>query len=156
LVEKVRRGWPHCEQQQEVDYLWGRCLAAEAKFDEARAAYARVIGAVAQSKTETAAMAQWMIGETYLHQQRYDDAIREYLRVEALYGYPQWQAAALIEAGKCYEALGRRADAAEIYNRIVEKYGQTAFCDEARQRLRSESAPDKAASASPTSSGRKQ
>ena len=154
MVEKLRRDWPNCEQQQEVDYLCGRCLAADARFDEARAAYARVTGSADRGKTETAAMAQWMIGETYLHQKRYEDAVREYLRVEALYGFPQWQAAALIEAGKCYEALGRRADAASIYRQIIEKYAQTIFCDEARQRLRAESAPEKSAAAPSIPPGR--
>jgi len=140
-VELLRSQWPGCEQQQEVDYLWGRCLSAEARFDEARGAYALVIASSAQGKTETAAMAQWMMGETYLHQKRYDEAIREYLRVEALYGYPKWQAAALLEAGKCYSALGRHADAAEIYQRILDKYSRTMFCDEARQRLRADASP---------------
>lgn len=140
-VEQLRRDWSNCEQQQEVDYLWGRCLAAEARFDEARQAYARATASSAQDKTETAAMAQWMIGETYLHQQRHDEAIREFLRVEALYAYPKWQAAALLEAGKCYEALGRPAEATEIYQRILGKYTQTMFCDEARQRLRAGGSP---------------
>ncbi|MCE9554546.1 MAG: tetratricopeptide repeat protein [Planctomycetes bacterium] len=138
MVEQLQRDWPKCEQQQEVDYLCGRCLSAEARFDEARQAYARVTGSSGQDKTETAAMAQWMIGESYLHQQRHDEAIREFLRVEALYAYPKWQAAALLEAGKCYESSGRPAEASEIYKRILEKYGQTMFCDEARQRLRAD------------------
>ena len=34
--------------------------------------------------TETAAMAQWMIGETFFHQNNYDEALRAYSRVEIL------------------------------------------------------------------------
>ena len=139
-VEQVRRDWPHGDHVQEMEYLWGRCLAAEARFDEARQAYTRVTDADGQTKTETAAMAQWMIGETFLHQERHEDALRAYLRVEALFAYPRWQAAALLEAGRCYEALGRPADAIAAYQRILEKYGQSTYCDEARKRLQSATA----------------
>jgi len=139
-VEEVRLRWPSGDHLQELDYLWGRCLAAEARFDEARQAYTRVTEAGGQTKTETAAMAQWMIGETYLHQKRHDEALREYLRVEALYAYPRWQAAALLEAGRCYEAAGRPADAAAAYQRILEKYPETSYCEEARKRLQTSAA----------------
>jgi TolA-binding protein len=149
MVAQLHRDWPGCEQQQEVDYLEGRCLAAEARFDEAREAYQRALRAHGRDKTETAAMAQWMIGESYLHQEKFEAALKEYLRVEILYAYPQWQAAALIEAGRCYEALGRKPEAAAVYQRILDKYAQTTFCDEARKRLQSA-----AASPSPPSSPR--
>jgi len=59
-------------------------------------------------------MAQWMIGESYLHQKKYHDAIRAYLRGEGLYDFPKWQAVSLLQAGKCYEALGQWREAAIV------------------------------------------
>ena len=38
--------------------------------------------------TETAAVAQWMIGETYFMQKQYNQAIKAYHRVEGLYDFP--------------------------------------------------------------------
>jgi tetratricopeptide (TPR) repeat protein len=139
-VEQLRRDWPQGDHVQELEYLGGRCLAAEARFDEARQAFSRVTEADGQTKTETAAMAQWMIGETYLHQERHEEALRAYLRVEALFAYPRWQAAALLEAGRCYEALGRSAEATAAYQQILEKYSQSTYCNEARKRLQSAAA----------------
>jgi TolA-binding protein len=124
------------KQQHEVDYVLGRCLANQAKFEEAREAYRRAIRSPHGAKTETAAMAQWMIGESYFHQKDYDKAIKEYLRVEILYAFPTWQAAALLQAGKCYELLGQPASAADLYRRLLERYPDTQFADEANRRLR--------------------
>ena len=106
IASKIATEYPNFEQQYEVDYVLGRCLAARADFQAAREAYRNVIRSKQGAKTETAAMAQWMIGETYFHQKNYDSALREYLRVEILYAYPRWQAGALLQAGKCREQLG--------------------------------------------------
>jgi TolA-binding protein len=82
-------------------------------------------------------MAQWMIGESYFHQKNYDAALREYLRLEILYAYPTWQAAALLQAGKCQEHLGQWKQAAELYDRLVKEYSSSSFVDEAERRLKS-------------------
>ena len=50
-------------------------------------------------------MAQWMIGESFFHQEKYAEALAEYLRVDDRYPFPRWQAAALLQAGKCHERL---------------------------------------------------
>jgi TolA-binding protein len=119
----------------EAHYVLGRCFAARALFDEARACYRRVTSSPLGGKTETAAMAQWMIGETYFHQRDYAAAVREYLRVEILYDFPSWQAAALLQAGKCCEKLGKPDEAAAHYRRVVEHYADTEFREPAAQRL---------------------
>ncbi|MCE9547373.1 MAG: tetratricopeptide repeat protein [Planctomycetia bacterium] len=137
LAQGLRENHPDFDQQFEVDYLLGRCLMSEARFDEARKAFERVTASETGGKTETAAMARWMIGETLMHQQLHELAVREYLRAEALYAYPRWQAASLLQAGKCYEQLRRWDDAAALYNRIVSQYGQTMFRDEAQTRMKS-------------------
>jgi cellulose synthase operon protein C len=141
LASRIERDFPEYDGQYEADYLLGRSLAAQGRFDEARGAYQKVIASKRGAKTETAAMAQWMIGETYFHQKDHAAAVREYLRVEILYDYPRWQAAALVEAAKCYEQLGRAGEAAKLYRRIVDKYPNTAFVDEAKRCLTAASTP---------------
>lgn len=136
LASTIADKYPDFRQQYEVDYLLGRCLAAQAKFDAARAAYQRVIRSAVGGRSETAAMAQWMIGETYFQQERYDEAVEAYHRVERLYGYPRWQAAALLQAGKCHETQGKWREAIQLYAQVLKQYSQTHFRDEASQRLR--------------------
>ena len=136
LAQQIAAKHPNFEQQYEVDYLIGRCLANEGRFDDARAAYRKVTRSESGGKTETAAMAQWMIGESYFHQKNYEAALREYLRVEILYAYPTWQAAALLQAGKCHEFLGEWKQASELYAKLLKTYPETTFAEEASKRLR--------------------
>jgi TolA-binding protein len=136
LAKELRRDFPAFARMYEVDYLRGRCFAARAQFEAARRAYLDVINSAEGSRTETAAMAQWMIGETYFHQEDYERARREYLRTEILYAYPEWQAAAMLQAGKCLEQLGRWTDAAELYSRSLKKYPDTQYTEEINRRLR--------------------
>ncbi len=136
MAERIAADFPGFSQQYEVDYVLGRCLSNAADFEGARNAYGRVIRSPEGAKTETAAMAQWMIGESYFHQKNYDAALREYLRLEILYAWPTWQAAALLQAGKCHERLGQGKQAAELYQRIVKNHPDTKFAGEAAKRLR--------------------
>jgi TolA-binding protein len=135
LAASIAPRWPEFDQQYEADYVIGRALAARGEFDEARAAYQKVIRSETGGKTETAAMAQWMIGESYFHQKNYETALREYLRLEILYAYPTWQAGALLQAGKCSEQLGQWKQAADLYQRLVKEFPQSDFVEEARKRL---------------------
>jgi TolA-binding protein len=135
IAARIETDFPDFAQQYEADYLLGRALAAQADFDGARKRYQKVVRSATGSKTETAAMAQWMIGESYFHQENYDAALREYLRVEILYAYPRWQAAAVLQAGKCEELLGRKKEAAEMYARLIKAYPNTEFTDEGTRRL---------------------
>lgn len=134
LASQIADEHPNFAQQYEVDYLLGRCHASQAQFDKAREAYGRAVNSATGGKTETAAMAQWMIGETYFHQKNYRAAIKEYLRVEILYAYPEWQAAALLQAAKCHEQLDQWNEASELYARLLTNYGQTSYTDEAATR----------------------
>jgi TolA-binding protein len=136
LAESIAKDYPDFVQQYEVDYVLGRCYAAQARFDDARKAYERVVRSAQGGKTETAAMAQWMIGETYFHQNEYELAVREYLRVEILYAFPQWQSSALIQAGKAYESAGNYPEALKLYSQVLQKYAKTDHAEEAAKRLR--------------------
>lgn len=137
LARSIEVSYPQFAQRYEADYLLGRCLAAQAEFDEARRAYLRVTRAESDrgGRSETAAMAQWMIGETYLHQKDYESAIRAYLRVPPLYAYPRWQAAALLQAGKCHEYRTEWSQAIQLYERVQKEIPNTMFAGQVAERL---------------------
>jgi TolA-binding protein len=135
LASSIAKDFPDFGQQYEADLVLGRCLANRAEFEEARGAYKKVIHSPSGEKTETAAMAQWLIGETYFHQKNYDAALGEYLKVDILYAYPIWQALALQEAAKCHELLGDDKQALECYQKILDRYAKTPSAKEAKQRV---------------------
>jgi len=55
--------------------------------------------------------------------------------VDILYDAPQWQAAALLEAGKVYERLAQWPDAAETYERLRSRFPEDPNAAEARSLL---------------------
>ncbi len=135
IAAKIEKDFPNFEQQYEVDYLLGRCFANQGEFDSARQAYKKALRSAAGEKTETAAMAQWMIGESYFHQKNYEAALRAYSGIEFVYDYPVWQAAALLQAGKCREQLGEPTKAAEAYRKVLKSYPNTTFAKDAAKKL---------------------
>ncbi|HEY1784928.1 MAG TPA: tetratricopeptide repeat protein [Pirellulales bacterium] len=136
IANRIATEYPQFEEQYEADYVIGRALASQGEFAAAREAYGRVIRSTTGAKTETAAMAQWMIGETFFHQESFDEAVAAYLRVEILYDWPRWQAGALLQAAKCQELLGQHKQAIETYDRLIKTYPDSEFTEEAKRRLR--------------------
>ncbi len=83
----------------------------------------------------TAARAQFQIGECLYADKRYEDAIRELLRVDILYAYPEWSAAALYEAGRCFEERGRLGEARTQFSAVVDRFGDSEWATLASDRL---------------------
>ena len=136
IARQVVDRFPEFRQLYEAHYLIGRCLAADGQFEAARQSYEQVLSSPAGSQSVTAAIAQWMIGETYLHQKKYNESIRAYLRVEILYEFPRWRAHALLQAGKCYEMKNVWSEAIRLYARILKEFPDSAVADKASERLR--------------------
>jgi TolA-binding protein len=117
----------------ELDYARGQALLGLGRLDDARAAFQAVIDA--RRGDELAAQAQLMCGETFFHQDRLHEALREFLKVDVLHAAPRWQAAALLEAGKVYERLDQWADAAETYEGLLARFADDPDAVAARARL---------------------
>jgi TolA-binding protein len=132
-ADALRRDVPDFPAKHELDYARGQALQGLARFDEARDAYQAAIDAGRED--DYAARAQLMKGETYFHQEKYADALKEYLRVEYQYDAPTHQAAALLQAGKVAEELNRWTDAADFYEKATKKYPDEPAAKEAAERL---------------------
>ena len=117
----------------EVDYARGRALQGLARFDDARAAFDRAIEA--RPRSELAARAQLMRGETFFHQEQYRDALREFYRVVIQYNAPEWQATALLEAGKVHEKLDQWREAIAAYEKLRTQFPADPTAEEAGRRL---------------------
>lgn len=118
----------------EAQFLLGKCLVSEARFEEARESFGLVASSVART-SELGAMAQWMVGECYFHQRKFGEAIREYLRCELLSEHDQWRAAALLQAAKCHDKLGQRNEGRALLEKIINEFPDEPVATDARIRL---------------------
>ncbi len=84
----------------------------------------------------TAARAQFQIGECLYADKRYEDAARELLKVDILYGYPQWSGAALYEAARCFRELGDPVQARTLFEQVTREHGNTQWSALAADRLK--------------------
>lgn len=123
------------ENDYEFVFVSARSAEARGLFDDAEKLYGKVIESVNGSTSETAAIAQWRIGEMHFHKEQYKTAIEAYYRVDSLYDYPKWRAAAVLQAGKCQEHLGNWKHAAKLYTQILEKYPKSELAASAAERL---------------------
>ena len=126
---------PDWDEIFEAHYVLGRSYAGLGEFTKARAAFQNVLDSKTALGTETAAMAQWMIGESHFHQEDFQEAIDAYQRTEILHAYPRWKAAALLQIGKCFEQLQQYTEAIESYDRILIEHKKTMFTTEASERI---------------------
>ena len=123
------------ESSYEFDFLIARGLESEGLLSDARKQFEKVLDSPTGSQSETAAHSQWRIGETLFHQEKYEAAIAEYYKVDSLYAYPKWRAAALIQAGKCQEHLTNPKNAAKLYQQLLDRYPNSEFAGEAKGRM---------------------
>ncbi len=141
IASELAAKLPEFVSMSEVDFVQGRCLAAQGEFEAAREVYQRVIRSPRAAATVQAAQSQWLLAETHMHQRQYELALQEFLRVELLYPYPTWQSLALLQAGKCQEQLNQSAAAAETYAKLLKNHPQSPSAQEASQRLQAARQP---------------
>jgi TolA-binding protein len=102
-------------------------------YDEARKAYQQTIDS---TNTETAARAQFQIGETYFTEGKFEEAVAALLAVEDVYAYPKWSAKALLEAGRAFEQLKQTDRAKRQYDQVLQKYKDAPEAALAQDRLK--------------------
>ncbi len=120
------------DQWYQARFGLGWAREHQKRYDEAMAAYRAV---TSKHKGETAARAQFQIGECLFAKKDHESAARELIKVDILYAYPEWSAAALYEAGRCFDALGKRVEATKQFRVVVQKYGGTQWAAMAEKRL---------------------
>lgn len=117
-----------------ADMLQAQLLIREARMDEARVLLEGIVRD-GQAAEVLKARAQWLIGETHFLQRRFREAVEAYRVVETFDGEGEWTAAALVQAGKAFEQLGRPRDAAICYSGLLRRFGDCPHAAAARDRL---------------------
>jgi tetratricopeptide (TPR) repeat protein len=117
-----------------TDLLAANLEIRQLRFDRGRALLEQVVRS-SESGADLRGRAQWMIGETFFMQQKFPEAIAAYRQVEAISESDDWTAAALVQAGKSFEQLGRTREATVCYSTLVSRFGQSRHATGARRRL---------------------
>lgn len=120
-LDQLESDYPDFALQYEVDYLRGRALAGRGKLSTARDYYEEVLQD-GKASAETSVAAQWMIGETYFHQQNYETARVAYQRVIDRFEVADWQARAALQIGKCWELEQNWQQARETYTSAIARW----------------------------------
>ena len=92
------------DQWYQARFGLGWAQEHQSRFDDAIGSYEAV---VERHQGPTAARAQFQIGECLFAQKKHEEAVSAFLKVDILYAYPEWSAAALYEAGQCFERMAK-------------------------------------------------
>ena len=127
-----------------TDMLSAELAIRRLRFDESRALLEQVVRG-SETSPALRGRAQWLIGESYFLQEEFAQAIQAYRVVEGIDSSGTWTAAALVQAGKSFEQLGRTREAAVCYWNLVNRFGDSVHARVAQNRLAA-IAPDSSSS----------
>lgn len=131
-LQKAEQADPKSAYLSDILYEEAWALQNLDRLDDALKLYEQV---TERSDAEVAARARFMIGEIYFQKKDHAQAVKNFFKVSYGYAYPEWQAAAQYEAGRCFEVLGKQPQAIESYREVVDKYPQTSKAGLAKERL---------------------
>lgn len=109
----------------------GRVREEQGRTSDALRLYRTVAGA---TDSETGAEALYRLGRLLRNQNQSRKAIEELERMPSLFGgYPEWEAQALLEQARAYQALGKPGQAVQLYDEVTSRYPGTPFANTARE-----------------------
>ena len=131
--EELLAAFPGFDRRADARYGLGLALQNQDRLPQAIAAYEQV---VKETDTETAAKAQFMIGECLFAQKKHEEAAAQFLK--AAYGYPyeEWVGNAQFEAARCFEVLKQLDQARQSYRYLAEKLPSHPKARAAAERLK--------------------
>jgi TolA-binding protein len=114
-------------------FLTGKTLYQMGRYPEAATNFSTV---TTRTRGALAAEAQFYLGQIEQAQDRFEQAIVAYLRVQAIYSAnPEWVGGALLEMGKCHEALGRPEEARKLFRQVLKEFKTTQWAPLAQEQL---------------------
>lgn len=135
IVADLRQRSPESKVIHRADLLLGRGFENQAKFEEARSAYTRTIESESGNGTETAAEAQFRLAESYLKQNNFEQAFKEYYKVYTGYDAPGYESAALFQAARSDAKMKNWKGAVQTFKVLLEEFPESEYAGDAREQL---------------------
>ncbi|MAT16683.1 MAG: hypothetical protein CMJ46_15595 [Planctomyces sp.] len=133
ILEQFRES--NADRKYFADEMEGRIYKNQARFDEARTAFQRVLTDAEARKTPTGAKSQLMLADTYFIQKDYQTAQKEYYKLFLSWPYDEWQAPALFQVARCDELLNQPEQARITYKKVISEFPESKYSEQARERL---------------------
>lgn len=138
VVADLKKRDPNSPFLYQAEEVLGRSYKQRApvKFEEARAAFERVLANPSAKGTETAAKAQFLIGDTWFHQRKFEEALAAYQKVFSLHeDFPEWRAESLLASARCDENQDDWKQAVETYQLLIKTFPSFKKIDYAKNKL---------------------
>ena len=136
-LARLVKDQPNFANLAEAELWRGRALAGQGKARAARQAFDRCMARDASTGAGVlSARARLGLGQLAEAEQRYDEALSEYLKVAVLFTDDEAVAEALLRAGGCLERLDDAPNALLRYREVVDKHPDSSSFDAARTAAR--------------------
>ena len=115
-------------------FTLGWAMENQKQYSKAIESY-RVVTAAGKNNALTA-RAQFQIGECFFAGNKLDEAVKELVRVESKYSFPEWSAKAILELGRVREAQDMEDEAMARYKEVITRFPKTAAATVAKNLLK--------------------
>ncbi len=126
--------YPKHDHIRTAQHGLGQALKNQKKYDVALKEFESVLSEAIRD--ELGAHSQFLVGECYLEQKMYDESMAEYVKVETLYAFPQWQSKAIYEMAEALDGKGDKVNAQTQYKRLIQKFPDTPAATAAKGKLK--------------------
>ena len=131
--ETYSKVFPNGEKQGEVGVYLAHLYLGKKQYSEARQALAKTL----LDKTHFLALeAQYLEGEIYYLEGRFEEAIRSFLKTQLYSDGAEWQSKGLLKIAECHRQLQRPERARQYLEQLLQKYPGTEPAREAIELLK--------------------
>lgn len=110
----------NCDASAQGRYLKARIFLKQDKIIPAQEAFKTILADFSQS--DIAQAAQLGLADTYFADERYEDAIAGYRKLQEKYPHSEFSAISLYKLGKCYLKLGAMEQARFYFQKLQQEY----------------------------------
>ena len=110
----------NCDSSAAGDYLKARVLLKENRVQEAREVFQKILVEFPSNELNDAV--QLGLADTYFSDEKYEDAIGEYRKIEERYGQSRFAAIALYKMGRSHLKLNQMEQARFYFQKLQQNY----------------------------------
>lgn len=136
VVASARERYAGFRFAYEWDFIEAQCHAALDRPAEARRAWERVVRSPSGGRTETAAAAQWQIGQSWQLEGNLTAAAEAYAALEKLFPKSPWRGRAMLGRAQCLELQRDWESAVRAYAAVLQEFPQGTWSEQAEAGLR--------------------